>query len=124
MAKHSATSEHTFGVRTAIGGALTAGALLTAPVVVPAIAGVAVAEPTPSQTDTEPAPTLKDTLNALQSAVADHQGRVADANAEIRAGLTALNPSQVQSGLGKISTSRETMRVQVQGIVRGAFGGS
>ncbi|HTM84313.1 MAG TPA: hypothetical protein VL179_05290 [Mycobacterium sp.] len=119
MAKHLANAEHALRVRAAIGGALTAGALLTAPVVVPAIAGVAFAEPAPA-----PAPSLNDTLNDLQKAFSDHQGRVTEAQATIKSGVIALDPSKVQSGLAAITTSRQTLSMEVQGIVRGSLGGT
>lgn len=116
MARHSAKSEHTLRVRTAIGGALTAGALLTAPFAVPAIAGVAQAAPAPDPSDVAGA------INAaVNQATAAHNQRVGAAQATIKTGILAKNTPQVQTGVGLIRQSNKTYVVQVQGILRGSL---
>lgn len=112
MARHLAKSEHVLRVRTAIGGALTAGALLAAPV----ITGVAQAQPAP-------APSLNDVVGALKDASAAHKERVAAARTTIKNGVQAKNPVAVVGGLNAVRDSKKTLRVDVQGIVRGTLGG-
>ena len=118
MARHLAQSDHALRVRTAIGGALTAGALLAAPVAVPLFTGVAQAQPAPSPSDQLGA--LRDALKGANTA---HQGRVAAARTTIKNGVQAQDPEAVVGGLTTIRESKKTLRVQVQGILRGTLGG-
>jgi hypothetical protein len=114
MTSHLAKSEHALRIRTAIGGALTAGALLTAPVVVPAITGVVHAAPAP-----DPSPAL----NAIKAAKDTYNARVADAKSQIRAGIAARNPAQVRAGMNDVNAAKRELRVTVQGILRGTLAG-
>lgn len=116
MARHSAKSEHTLRVRTAVGAALTAGALMTAPIAVPAIAGVAQAAPDPTPADVAGA-----IAAAVNQATAAHNERVAKATKKINNGIVAQNPAKVSAGIGQIRQSNKTYVVQVQGILRGSL---
>jgi hypothetical protein len=115
MAQHLVTNAHALRVRTAIGAALTAGTLLSAPVALPAIVGVAHASP---------ADDLSRAVDAVKSAVDAHKNRVTTAQTQIKTGVKNQSVSQVRSGLDAIRTSKQQMRVSVQGIVRGALGGN
>lgn len=113
MARHSAKSGR---VRIAISGALTAGALLAAPVAVPALAGVVHAAPAPDPSDVAGAISA-----AVKDATAAHNQRVAAAQSTIKTGITNQNPAQVRTGVGQIRQSNKTFTVQVQGILRGSL---
>jgi hypothetical protein len=115
MARHLAKSGRALRVRTAVGGALTAGALLAAPVAVPAFAGVAHAAPAPDPSDVAGA-----IAGAVKGATAAHNSRVAAAQTTIKTGITAKNTAQVRTGVGQIRQSNKTFTVQVRGILRGS----
>jgi len=115
MAQHSAKFGHTLRARTAIGGALTAGVLLTAPVAVPLITGVAQAQPS---APSDPVSQMRD---ALKGAMTAHQARLAEARTTIRTGVTTQNLGKVTTGVGQIRESNKTFVVQVQGILRGSL---
>ena len=119
MARHSAKSDHILRARTAIGGALTAGALLTAPVALPVITGVAQAEPAAvSDSVSDQTSQLRD---ALKGAMTAHNERLAAARTTIRSGITTQNLAKVTTGVGQINESTKTYVVQVQGILRGSL---
>lgn len=116
MARHLAKSGRALRVRTAVGGALTAGALLAAPLAVPAFTGVAHAAPAPDPSDVAGA------INAaVNEATAAHNQRVAKAQTKIKNGILAQNPAKVKTGVGQIRESNKTYVVQVQGILRGSL---
>lgn len=118
MARHSAKSQHTLRVRTAIGGALTAGALLTAPIAVTAIAGVAQAQPGPTPSDQ-----VNQLRDALKGASDAHKERVAIARGIVKNGIETRNPQRVAAGFARVGASKQQLRVEVQGILRGTLGG-
>jgi hypothetical protein len=98
---------------------LTAGALLTAPLVVPVITGVAQAEPAAvSDSVSDQATKLRD---ALKGAMTAHNERLTAAQTTIRTGVTTQNLTKVNAGVGQINESTKTFVVQVQGILRGSL---
>lgn len=66
---------------------------------------------------------VNDAVDALKTAAADHKQRVGAARVQIREGVRAQNPGQVKTGLGAIRTSKQQLRAEVQGILRGTLGG-